>query len=161
MGDGATKLALLIIFIGFVIHTIGFGAPYWQVVGSKDLFRAGLWQICVINSCNEVDAADFTKIGFDNWFQAVRTLECFGLIGSIAVIIFVLLYSCIDGCSTSKGVAIWNLILCFVTGSLILAAIIIFGAKSNNFAWAFGLTAGGGVCYILAGISMFFSMRSI
>lgn len=162
LGDSAlaTKLALLFIFIGFVIHIIGFGAPYWQVIGSVDIYHGGLWQICALTICNEFDAGDLTKIGFDNWFQAVRTLECFGLIGSLAVIVFVLLFVCITRCTASKCIAILNVILCFVTGCFILVAIIVYGSKTDHLDWAFGLTTGGGVCYVLAGIFLIVSMRS-
>ena len=56
----------------------------------------------------------------DNWFQAVRTFECFGVIGSIAVIVFVALYICVGRCSGSKCIAILNVILCLATGKVIV-----------------------------------------
>lgn len=48
----STKLALFFVLIGFVIHIIGFGAPYW----SDGFFgNAGLWQYCSdAFGCSEV-----------------------------------------------------------------------------------------------------------
>ena len=162
LGDAAlaTKLALLFIFLGFIVHIIGFGAPYWQILGSTDLYHGGLWQICILGHCQDFNTDQLTNIGFDNWFQAVRTFECFGVIGSIAVIVFVALYICVGTCSGSKCIAILNVILCFATGGVILIAIIIYGSKKDGLDWAYGLTTAGGVSYIIAGIFIIISMRS-
>ena len=63
MSDAAlsTKLSLLFIFLGFIVHIIGFGAPYWQVTA---IHHEGLWQVCekVFDTCSEIDV-DNIKIG--------------------------------------------------------------------------------------------------
>lgn len=146
----------MFILIGFIVHIIGFGAPYWQVVGSK---YKGLWQDCS-NVCSKIDIDDFTKLGFNNWLQTVRTFECVGLIGSFVVIVFIGLYICVGSCSGRKCIAILNVILCFATGGVIIVAIIIYGSKTDHLDWAFGLATGGGVCYVIAGIFLIVSMRS-
>ena len=65
LGDAAlaTKLALLFIFLGFIVHIIGFGAPYWQILGSTDLYHGGLWQICILGHCQDFNTDQMTNIG--------------------------------------------------------------------------------------------------
>ena len=40
----ATKIAIILIGIGFIVFLVGFGAPYWTVFGI--LGHEGLWQRC-------------------------------------------------------------------------------------------------------------------
>lgn len=40
----ATKIAIILIGIGFIVFVVGFGAPYWTVFGI--LGYKGLWQEC-------------------------------------------------------------------------------------------------------------------
>ena len=40
----ATKIAIILIGIGFIVFVVGFGAPYWTVFGI--LGHEGLWQRC-------------------------------------------------------------------------------------------------------------------
>ena len=65
LGDAAlaTKLALLFIFLGFIVHVIGFGAPYWQVVLSTDFYHGGLWQTCTLGICQDFDTDQLTNVG--------------------------------------------------------------------------------------------------
>ena len=40
----ATKIAIILIGIGFIVFVVGFGAPYWTVYGIFG--HGGLWQGC-------------------------------------------------------------------------------------------------------------------
>ncbi|CAC5373819.1 unnamed protein product [Mytilus coruscus] len=157
LGDAALaiKLALIFVIVGFLLHIIGFGAPYW----SSGIFGSvGLWQSCskITDSCSSIDTD--IKLGVGDWFTATRTFECFGLIGSIACLVFIGIFICVGRCSGSKCIAVFNVILLLGTGACILIAIIIYASESNNLAWAFGLATTGGVCFALAGIFMIVSM---
>lgn len=50
----AIKLALIFIIVGFLLHIIGFGAPYWT---DNIVFNRGLWQYCIkiTDSCSSID----------------------------------------------------------------------------------------------------------
>ncbi|XP_063406720.1 uncharacterized protein LOC134690657 [Mytilus trossulus] len=151
----AIKLALIFIIVGFLLHIIGFGAPYWS---DNIAFNRGLWQSCskITDSCSSVNTD--VNFGFGDYLTATKTFECFGLIGSIACLVLIGIFICVGRCSGSKCIAVFNVIALLGTGACILIAIIIFASESNNLAWAFGLATTGGVCFALAGIFMIVSM---
>ncbi|XP_071144149.1 uncharacterized protein [Mytilus edulis] len=149
----AIKLSLIFIIVGFLLHIIGFGAPYWS---SNSVVHRGLWQYCIMDSCSSIDTD--IKVGFGDWLTATKTFECFGLIGSIACLVLIGIFICVGRCSGSKCIAVFNVIVLLGTGACILIAIIIYASEAGNLAWAFGLATTGGVCFALAGIFMIVSM---
>ncbi|XP_048728210.1 uncharacterized protein LOC125646103 [Ostrea edulis] len=162
----ATKVATLLIGVGFLLFVVGFGAPYWE----KFLFggHGGLWQRCGIvlglGECTYY--TDLDQVGKDtylpDWFESVRVFEAIGLVAALVGLLFLVLYTCVSKTAGNKIVALLTAILTLGTGGVILLGVIIFGSnKDIDFLdWAFALVTVGGCLYVISGILLFVSMCS-
>ncbi|CAG2241783.1 unnamed protein product [Mytilus edulis] len=148
------KLAFYFTLFGFVLHTIGFGAPYWYAgfnthaglwqycsrstgvcvtvdISVMDRTRynchAGLWQYCSRSTgvCVTIDISVMDRTQVDK-FLAVRVLECFGLTGSVACLISICLLIFGGMCLENRFITMCNMFLFLATGTVIVIATIMF-----------------------------------
>lgn len=66
--EGISKLAGLSTFVtavGFLVHLVGYGAPYWIKDGSSNF---GLWKYCSQKKCIDVVGDDFPTEGLYFFF---------------------------------------------------------------------------------------------
>ncbi|CAC5373818.1 unnamed protein product [Mytilus coruscus] len=129
------KLAFYFILFGFILHTIGFGAPYWATGYNS---HAGLWQYCSRSRgiCVSIDMSLMDRKQVDK-FTALKVLECFGFTGSVACLISICIFIFGGRCSESKFITVFNIFLFLATGTVIVIATIMFATMISDLDWAF------------------------
>ncbi|XP_021377531.1 uncharacterized protein LOC110465780 isoform X2 [Mizuhopecten yessoensis] len=154
VAESPTNLvALLMIAVGFVLNTIGFAAPYW--VTSPLGSRFGLWMYCdFLDNCYQWDSDGITFAKFEQ----IRAFEGLGFVGTLAVLLFTVLYLCVPKVSGNKILGILDVLVCFASAGAILIGVIIFGSEQSNLGWAFGLSTAGGILFGLAGVLIILAM---
>ncbi|KAL5015374.1 hypothetical protein ScPMuIL_009644 [Solemya velum] len=156
------KLALIVLIIGFVCATIAIFTPYWneQDLGSKTKI-SGLISTCddnaigyCVGDINEV-IASFNGTEFVDDFIATLSLQLGGWTAMLAGVIVMIVYTCLP----NKILAIVGLILCLLSGGMIIASMVVYGIgittiMDSVLSWSFGLDVAGGGLALIAGVIM-------
>jgi len=61
------KIVGLSSIIGFVLHIVGFATAYWTNVSMLS-YHQGLWQVCALDICSEVDFSGTAKSFFEGGY---------------------------------------------------------------------------------------------
>lgn len=140
------KIVFACIIIGLLLFIIGLAVDYWHVVPSylvegesRPGFHHGIWT---------------HKDPGKDWVLAVQIMLCIGLLFGLASLVVITLYIFVHTHARHRTVAIYNLILCFITASFIVVGVAIFGDQINDpisLGWGYALTTAGAIFYAVAG----------
>ncbi|XP_071156173.1 uncharacterized protein [Mytilus edulis] len=155
--EGISKLAGLSTFVtavGFLVHLVGYGAPYWIKDGSSNF---GLWKYCSQKKCIDVVGDDFPTEG---WMEAVQAFETLAFLANLATLALMGLRFTVM--KEQKILPIGIILFQFASVGLILLGVIIFGVKSpfSTYGFAFGFEITSANMILVAGIFSFVDWRS-
>ncbi|XP_060564049.1 uncharacterized protein LOC132723366 [Ruditapes philippinarum] len=87
------KLGTLLLFVGFILHVLGFSIAKWASLklspSSKYLsvlssYHVGLWKYCGCIDIGLEHCKCFDRSGYPAWVHAVQAMETLGLIGLVS-----------------------------------------------------------------------------
>ncbi|XP_060582296.1 uncharacterized protein LOC132738720 [Ruditapes philippinarum] len=151
------KVAMIVMIVSVVCSTIAIFTPYWNETegANGDKIYTGLVVQCnnTLGVCVSVqDILD--KYGNSQYYTDqlwTLSLAMIGWVFSIAAMVVLIVYACLP----NKITAIVAIILCFLAGGCIIAAIIIYGVGfdslvNSTLGWSFALDAAAGGLALVA-----------
>ncbi|XP_063423279.1 uncharacterized protein LOC134707459 [Mytilus trossulus] len=153
--DGLSKFALvsaILTAIGFIVHLIGYGAPYWVKEGNG---HSGIWKSCYGSICS-----DFVGSGYNpEWLEAVEAFETLAFLAILGALIVMGLKL-----TVMKEQKIFSIFICllqFASVGGILLGVIIYGAKfpSSSYGFAFVFEILASIIILVAGVFSFLDWR--
>lgn len=150
------KVAMVVMIISFVCSTIAIFTPYWSESegANGEKIYTGLVIECENNLGYCVNLQDILdRYGNSEYYTdqlATLSLAMIGWVFSIAAVVILIVYACLP----NKITAIVAIILSFLAGACIIAAVIIYGVGfeslvNSTLGWSFGLdVAAGGLALI-------------
>lgn len=130
-------IPLTSLVIIFLFHIVGYGLPRWSAVevtseeGSFTVYsHIGLWKDLICGSHFCVVTA---KAKVPGWLKAVQAFQTLSLIGIIiSGITSILIMFDHPWKEKNDTIKLFNIIVLFFTGTLMLIGLIVFGVKSRN-----------------------------
>lgn len=153
------KVALIIMIVSVVCSTIAIFTPYWSSTQSSDGTKiySGLVVECnnTIGYCISIQDILNRYANSGYWTSQIWSLSL-GMVGwvfSVAAMVILIVYSCLP----NKITAIVAIIMCFIGGGCIIAAVIVYGVGfdalvNSALNWSFGLDAAAGGLALAAGV---------
>lgn len=153
------KIAMIVMIVSFILATIAIFTPFWQSQTSADGTKVytGLVVTCNnnIGYCLNLNTIldRYSNQDFYTTMLATLSLSMIGWVFGLAAMIVLIIYACLP----NKITGIVAIILCFISGACITAAVIVYGVGLNAYidsalSWSFGLDAAAGGLAIIAGV---------
>ncbi|CAC5392290.1 unnamed protein product [Mytilus coruscus] len=153
--EGISKFALvsaILTAVGFLVHLIGYGAPYWFKSG---IYHSGLWKSCAGSICGDFVGSSFLPA----WLEATQAFETLAFLAILAALIVMGLKFTVM--KEQKILLIVIFILQFASVGLILLGVIIYGAENSttSFGFAFVFVIIASIIMLVAGVFSFLDWR--
>ncbi|VDI56478.1 Hypothetical predicted protein [Mytilus galloprovincialis] len=159
--EGISRFVLIstiLTAVGFLVHLISYGAPYWLKSGE---FHVGLWKLCIGSQCYNTVSKTFKDlfVAYEGWLAAVQAFETLAFLASLATIAVIGLRFTVM--KEQKILQIGIFIFQFASVGLILLGVIIFGAKSpsSSYGYAFVFEIISAIIFLIAGVFSFMDWR--
>ncbi|VDI00961.1 Hypothetical predicted protein [Mytilus galloprovincialis] len=148
--------------IAFLLHMLSYGTDGWANNANE---YQGLWNFCnntgKYSCCQSLNSfIPYDEFSIPTWLTVVRVIQSLGVISSCASLVLIFLYTILEKTANVKICKVSSIILCSVTGGLILLGSTIYGSSYRYEEWlvsyfldfSFGLSITSGVLYIIGAI---------
>lgn len=147
--EGISKFALvsaILTAVGFLVHLIGYGAPYWFESG---ILHSGIWKTCSGSRCVDFVGSGSNQAWFIEAVEAFETLAFLAILGALIVIGLKLTVM-----KEKKILPIVIFILQFASVGLIVLGVIIYcnEGPTSSYGFAFFFVIISSTIMLVAGV---------